>query len=349
MKRTDYCGTINKKDAGRIIVLSGWVHRRRDHGAIIFVDLRDREGIVQVVFDCSDATLIASPFQQGAHGLRSEYVISVEGEVRLRSPETVNREIPTGEIEVHATRLTLLNRSLTPPFSIEDESNPSEMLRLQYRYLDLRRPIVQKNFILRANLSKTIRSFLDQHHFLEIETPFLTKSTPEGARDFLVPSRLTPGTFYALPQSPQLFKQILMVSGFDRYYQIVRCFRDEDLRADRQPEFTQVDIEMSFITPEDIMGLMETMISKLFMEVKGLQLPIPFPRMTYQEAMNRFGVDKPDLRFGLEIKEITELAEQSQFQVFLDVVAKKGIIKGINAKGLATVSRKEVDLSLIHI
>ena len=343
MERTDYCGTLNKKDAGRIVVLSGWVHRRRDHGAIIFIDLRDREGIVQIVLDCSDATQESSSFQKEAHALRSEYVISIRGEVRRRSPETENKEIPTGAIEVHATTLTLLNRSLTPPFPIDEEANTAETLRLQYRYLDLRRPSVQKNFILRNNLSKTIRYFLDQHHFLEIETPFLTKSTPEGARDFLVPSRLTPGTFYALPQSPQLFKQILMISGFDRYYQIVRCFRDEDLRADRQPEFTQVDIEMSFITPDDIIRLMEEMVSSLFLHVKGSSLPIPFPRMTYREAMNRFGVDKPDLRFGLEIKDITELAGQSQFQVFLDVIAKKGVIKGINAKGLSTASRKEID------
>lgn len=343
MKRTDYCGVLAKKDAGQKVVLSGWVHRRRDHGAIIFIDVRDRSGIVQVVFDCSDATQAATPFQERARALRPEYVIEVSGEVVQRSPGTENQKIPTGEIEIHATGITILNRSPTPPFSIEDDQAASESLRLQYRYLDLRRPSVQEKFIFRHRLTRTIRTFLDRNHFIEIETPFLTKSTPEGARDFLVPSRLNAGSFYALPQSPQLFKQILMVSGFDRYYQIVRCFRDEDLRADRQPEFTQVDIEMSFIEQEDIIGLMEKMVSEVFAQLKGVTLPTPFPRLTYQEAMNRFGVDKPDIRFGLELKEITDLASQSGFKVFLDVIGRKGRIKGINAKGMAGLSRKELD------
>lgn len=343
MKRTDYCGAIRKKDTGRVVVLTGWVHRRRDHGAIIFIDLRDREGLVQVVFDCSDPIKESSLFQTQSRALRSEYVIEVRGEISERPAGTENPDILTGEIELHASDITILNRSLTPPFAIEDDPEAAESLRLQYRYLDLRRPSVQQKFILRHNLSKSVRHFLDQNGFLEIETPFLTKSTPEGARDFLVPSRLNPQTFYALPQSPQLFKQILMIAGFDRYYQVVRCFRDEDLRADRQPEFTQLDIEFSFLEAKDILTLMETLIANLFRELKGIDLPTPFPRLTYKEAMSRFGVDKPDVRFGLELKDITDLALQSQFKVFLDVIAKKGCIKGINATRLAKSSRSEID------
>ncbi|MEK7285962.1 MAG: aspartate--tRNA ligase [Nitrospirota bacterium] len=343
MKRTDYCGKINKTHVEQSVVLTGWVHRRRDHGAIIFIDLRDREGIVQVVFDCSDITKEQTPFQTDSRALRSEYVVEIHGTVVSRPIGTENKEMMTGEIEVHAKDITILNRALTPPFSIEDEKDVAESLRLQYRYLDLRRPSVQQKFMVRHRLSKTIRDFLDAHHFIEIETPFLTKSTPEGARDFLVPSRLSLGTFYALPQSPQLFKQILMVSGFDRYYQIVRCFRDEDLRADRQPEFTQVDLEFSFLEQADILDLMETMISEVFAKIKGIALPSPFPRMTYREAMNRFGVDKPDTRFGLELKEITDLVAGSTFKVFLNIVAAKGVIKGINLKGQATLSRSELD------
>ncbi|MBI3359026.1 MAG: aspartate--tRNA ligase [Nitrospirae bacterium] len=349
MKRTDYCGTLTKKDAGRIVVLTGWVHRRRDHGAIIFIDLRDREGIVQVVFDCSDTAKVGAPhaapsqFQDQSHALRSEYVIEVCGKIAERPAGTENQEIQTGEIELRATDLTILNRALTPPFSIDEEVEAAESLRLQYRYLDLRRPSVQEKFILRHRLSRSVRRFMDENGFLEIETPFLTKSTPEGARDFLVPSRQNPGTFYALPQSPQLFKQILMVSGFDRYYQIVRCFRDEDLRADRQPEFTQLDIEFSFLESTDILALMETMLSDLFRELKKIDLLPPFPRLTYQEAMSRFGTDKPDLRFGLELKDIADLAAHSPFKVFLDVIAKGGHIKGINAVGLAKSSRSEID------
>jgi aspartyl-tRNA synthetase len=343
MKRTDYCGAIRKKDTGRVVVLTGWVHRRRDHGAIIFIDLRDREGLVQVVFDCSDPIKESSLFQTQSRALRSEYVIEVRGEIAERPAGTENPDILTGEIELHASEITILNRSLTPPFAIEDAQEAAESLRLQYRYLDLRRPSVQQKFILRHNLSKAVRHFMDKNGFLEIETPFLTKSTPEGARDFLVPSRLNPQTFYALPQSPQLFKQILMIAGFDRYYQVVRCFRDEDLRADRQPEFTQLDIEFSFLEAKDILTLMETLIANLFRELKGIEIPVPFPRLTYQQAMSRFGVDKPDVRFGLELKDITDLALQSQFKVFLDVIAKKGFIKGINATGLAKSSRSEID------
>ncbi|MBI3803453.1 MAG: aspartate--tRNA ligase [Nitrospirae bacterium] len=339
MKRTEYCGAVTAAQVGKEVTLVGWVHRRRDHGGLIFIDLRDREGLVQVVFNPQ----LSEEIHQRAHQLRSEYVIQVDGKVIRRPAGTENRELPTGEIEVHASDLTILNAALTPPFSIEEEKEPSESLRLQYRYLDLRRRSVQANFILRHNLSKAVRRFLDAHQFLEIETPFLTKSTPEGARDFLVPSRLNVGQFYALPQSPQLFKQILMISGFDRYYQIVRCFRDEDLRADRQPEFTQIDIEMSFIEREDILTLTEEMVRTVLFEVKGIQLETPFPRMTYQEAMSRFGVDKPDLRFGLELKDLSDIAARSEFKVFRDAVEQKGRVHGINAKGLATLSRKELD------
>ncbi len=339
MKRTDYCGALTAAHIEKEVTLVGWVHRRRDHGGLIFIDLRDREGLVQVVFNPQ----LSEEIHQRAHQLRSEFVIQVVGNVMRRPEGTVNRELPTGEVEIHASDLVILNASLTPPFSIEEEKEPSESLRLQYRYLDLRRRSVQTNFIFRHNLSKAVRRFLDQNQFLEIETPFLTKSTPEGARDFLVPSRLNVGQFYALPQSPQLFKQILMISGFDRYYQIVRCFRDEDLRADRQPEFTQIDIEMSFIEREDILSLMEEMVRTVLKEVRGIQLESPFPRLTYREAMSRFGVDKPDLRFGLELKDLSDIAARSEFKVFREAVEKKGWVKGINAKGLATLSRKELE------
>ncbi len=340
MKRTDYCGALTKKDVGHEVTLAGWVHRRRDHGSLIFIDLRDREGLVQVVFNPK----LSERIHQWAHTLRSEYVIEVQGTVALRPEGTGNPALSTGDIEILATDLSILNASLTPPFSIEEDKEPSETLRLKYRYLDLRRPSVQRNFILRHQLSKSVRRFLDQHQFLEIETPYLTKSTPEGARDFLVPSRLNAGEFYALPQSPQLFKQILMVSGFDRYYQMVRCFRDEDLRADRQPEFTQIDVEMSFVEQNDVISLMEEMIRAAFSEVAGVQLESPFPRLTYGDAVSRFGVDKPDLRFEMELKEISDLAACSGFGVFRDVMDKQGKVAGINAKGLATLSRKEIEM-----
>lgn len=339
MKRTNYCGALTQAEVGKTVTLTGWVHRRRDHGNLIFIDLRDREGIAQVVFNPQGSESI----HLQAHELRSEFVIEVEGTVAARPAGTENRELATGAVEVHASQLRILNRSKTPPFSIDTEESASEALRLQYRYLDLRRPSVQENFRLRHNLSRAFRQFLDRQKFIEIETPFLTRSTPEGARDFLVPSRLNAGAFYALPQSPQLFKQILMVAGFDRYYQIVRCFRDEDLRADRQPEFTQVDIEMSFIDREDIINLMEEMIVEVLTAVKGSAVSSPFQRLTYREAMDRFGVDKPDLRFGLELKDCSDLVVQSEFKVFREVVEKKGRVKGINAKGLANLSRKEID------
>ena len=339
MKRTDYCGALTKAKVDQDVLLQGWVHRRRDHGGLIFIDLRDREGIVQVVFNPQQSQEI----HERAHSLRSEYVLEVAGKVRPRPSGTENRELSTGEIEVHAANLTILNPSLTPPFAIEDENEPAESLRLKYRYLDLRRRSVQQNFILRHHLSRAVRRFLDQNGFLEIETPFLTKSTPEGARDFLVPSRLNAGAFYALPQSPQLFKQILMVSGFDRYYQIVRCFRDEDLRADRQPEFTQIDIEMSFIDREDILSLMEEMVGEIIFQAKGVRVESSFSRLTYREAMDRYGVDKPDLRFGLELKDLSDVAAGAEFKVFREAVEKKGRVKAINAKGLATLSRKDLE------
>lgn len=339
MKRTDYCGQLTAKQIDKEVVLCGWVHRRRDHGGLTFIDLRDRNGLVQVVFNPQ----ISEAIHQQAHALRSEFVIEIKGKVALRPDGTENKDLPTGEIEILADDLVILNPALTPPFLIEDDGEPSEALRLKYRYLDLRRPSVQKNLILRHRLSKTVRRFLDERDFLEIETPFLTKSTPEGARDYLVPSRLNIGHFYALPQSPQLFKQILMVAGLDRYYQIVRCFRDEDLRADRQPEFTQIDIEMSFIEREDILSMMEDMLKTIFSEVKGITLEVPIPRLNYKEAMTRFGVDKPDLRFGLELKDLSDLVLRSDFKVFRQAVEKKGSVKGINAKGLAKLSRKEID------
>jgi aspartyl-tRNA synthetase len=339
MKRTDYCGALTSVKIDQAVVLQGWVHRRRDHGGLIFIDLRDREGIVQVVFNPQQSHEI----HERAHSLRSEYVLEVTGKVMPRPPGTENRDLATGEVEVHATNLIILNPSLTPPFSVEDEREPAESLRLKYRYLDLRRRPVQQNFILRHNLSRAVRRFLDQNGFLEIETPFLTKSTPEGARDFLVPSRLNAGAFYALPQSPQLFKQILMVSGFDRYYQIVRCFRDEDLRADRQPEFTQIDIEMSFIDREDILSLMEAMVREVLWEAKGIRVESPFARLTYREAMDRYGVDKPDLRFGLELKDLSGIVADAEFKVFREAVEKKGTVKAINANGLASLSRKELE------
>ncbi len=337
MYRTDGCGTLSREAVGREVTLAGWVHRRRDHGGLTFIDLRDRDGLVQVVFSPNTAPTI----HQAAHALRAEYVIQVTGTVALRPAGTENHEMATGHVEVHATNLAILNTALTPPFPIDEDQEPSEALRLQYRYLDLRRPSMQKRFALRHGLAHALRAFLNRHHFLEIETPYLTKSTPEGARDFLVPSRMNPGAFYALPQSPQLFKQILMVSGFDRYYQMVRCFRDEDLRADRQPEFTQVDIEMAFIEREDILTLMERMIVEVVSTVRAI--PAPFPRMTYDAAMRRFGCDKPDLRFGIEIKEADDLAARCAFKVFRDALEKKGCVRGINATGLATLSRKELD------
>ena len=328
-----------KKDVGSAVTLMGWVHTRRDHGGLIFVDLRDRSGITQVVFNPETS----EDAHKLAHEIRSEFVIAVTGKVTPRPGNTVNAKLPTGEIEVTVNDLAILNEAKTPPFMIEDETDVAENLRLKYRYLDLRRPSVQKILITRHKITQTVRRFLDSQGFVDIETPFLTKSTPEGARDYLVPSRVNPGMFFALPQSPQLFKQILMVAGFERYYQIVKCFRDEDLRADRQPEFTQIDLEMSFIDEGEIISLMEELLAAIFKQIKGVELHHPFPRLSFQEAMDRFGSDKPDTRFGLELKDISDIARTTDFKVFLQAVELGGLVKGFAAPGLARLSRKEVD------
>jgi len=339
LKRTHSCNDLNENNVGQEVVVMGWVQKRRDHGGLIFVDLRDRSGIVQVVFNPEQAK---EAFNL-AEKIRNEYVIAVKGEVVLRPEGMINPNLATGHIDLAAKELVVLNKSKTPPFYISDDVDVDEVLRLKYRYLDLRRPVMQKNIILRHKTIKAIRDFLDQHGFLEIETPILTKSTPEGARDYLVPSRVNPGKFYALPQSPQIFKQLLMVAGMERYFQIARCFRDEDLRADRQPEFTQLDIEMSFIDRDYILSLMEEMIAFIFKKVLDKDVQTPFKRLTYDEAMNRYGSDKPDLRFGLELIDITEEVRDSQFKVFAETVQKGGLIKGINAKGCGSYSRKDID------
>jgi aspartyl-tRNA synthetase len=324
---------------GQSVWLAGWVQRRRDHGGLIFIDLRDREGIVQLALD-PDRDPEA---HKAAEDVRNEYVLAVHGVVSPRPEGTVNPKMKTGEVEVEVDRLVVLNESKALPFVLDEYQEIAENLRLKYRYLDLRRPAAQKNLILRHHVSQTVRTFLDQNGFLEIETPVLTKSTPEGARDYLVPSRVHPGCFYALPQSPQIFKQLLMISGFDRYYQIVRCFRDEDLRADRQPEFTQIDCEMSFIRREDIMEIMERMIAGVFRKILDVEVSLPIQRITYAEAMARFGVDNPDLRFGLELVDLSPLVAATGFKVFRDVVAHNGLVKALNAKGCAGLSRKELD------
>ncbi|ABB31591.1 aspartyl-tRNA synthetase [Geobacter metallireducens RCH3] len=338
-KRSHYCGNLTKADVGREVILMGWILRRRDHGGLIFADLRDREGLAQIVFDPAKNT----DAHHKAEAIRNEYVVAVKGEVIPRPEGTVNSAMKTGEVEVLVTECKILNRSKALPFTLDDYVDVAENIRLKYRYLDLRRPVLQQNLILRSMVAQITRQYLSENGFLEIETPFLTKSTPEGARDFLVPSRINQGNFYALPQSPQIFKQILMISGFDRYFQIVRCFRDEDLRADRQPEFTQIDCEMSFIDREDIISVMEGLIAKIFTVAKGVDVPLPMPRMTYAEAIRRFGVDNPDVRFGLELVELTDIVKGAGFKVFADVAASGGIIKGLNAKGCARFSRKEID------
>ncbi|GAE35082.1 aspartate--tRNA ligase [Halalkalibacter akibai] len=338
--RTHHCGTLREQHVGEKVQLKGWVQRRRDLGQVIFLDIRDRSGFVQVV--CSPE--IEQEALKVAERARNEYVIELEGEVVARDPKTVNDKIPTGLIEVHVKKFTILNAAKPLPFQIEADTDASEDVRLKYRYLDLRRPDMQETFKLRHQTTKLIRNFLDDELFMEIETPMLTKSTPEGARDYLVPSRVHHGEFYALPQSPQLFKQLLMVSGFERYYQIVRCFRDEDLRADRQPEFTQVDIETSFMDKEDLLAMTEKMMAKILKELKGVELTLPLPRLTYDEAMNRFGSDKPDLRFGMELTELSDVVKDSEFKVFQSALASGGTVKGLNLKGGAgKLSRKEID------
>jgi len=339
MRRTHHCCQLGVNDVGKEVVLMGWVQRRRDHGGVIFVDLRDREGLTQIVFDPE----ADKKCHEKAHEIRSEYVIGVRGKVEKRLEGMANPKLKTGEIEVFATELKILNTAVTPPFLIEDEAEVSENIRLKYRHIDLRRPSLQNSLILRHKAGAIVRQYLNSLGFLDIETPFLTRSTPEGARDYLVPSRVNPGQFYALPQSPQLFKQLFMISGFDRYYQIVRCFRDEDLRADRQPEFTQVDIEMSFVGEEDIMNMAEGMMKTLFKGVLEKEVQIPFPRLSYDEAIARYGLDKPDIRFGLELKDISDIVKDSGFKVFADVVKKGGIVKALNAKGCSDLSRKDID------
>lgn len=337
LKRTHSCGELNKEKIGQEVILAGWVHSRRDHGGLIFIDLRDREGITQIVFNPQ------SPVFKIAESLRNEYVIILKGKVETRPKGTENPKLPTGEIEVIVKEAEVLNEAKTPPFEILDETDVSEDLRLKYRFIDLRRPSIQKNLILRHKICLKIREFLNKKGFLEIETPILTKSTPEGARDYLVPSRVNPGNFFALPQSPQLFKQLLMVSGFDKYFQICRCFRDEDLRRDRQPEFTQIDLEMSFIDEEDIYKLTEELLKSLFKDVLAKDIKIPFPRLSYKEAIDRFGSDKPDLRFKLELVDISEIVKDCDFNVFKEAINKGGQVKGICIEKGANFSRKEID------
>ncbi|PIS29646.1 aspartate--tRNA ligase [Candidatus Saganbacteria bacterium CG08_land_8_20_14_0_20_45_16] len=348
MYRSRNCGGLKKNDVGQQVTLAGWVHRRRDHGGLIFIDLRDRSGLAQIVFNQENKAL-----HDQAGKLRSEFVVSITGTVVARADEAVNKNIPSGEIEMVATELTILNTAKTPPIEVADPKNePDENIRLKYRYIDLRKEKMRENLIFRHKVTKAIGDCLDSDGFLEIETPFLTKSTPEGARDFLVPSRLNPGKFYALPQSPQLFKQLLMVAGMERYYQIVRCFRDEDLRADRQPEFTQVDIEMSFCNEDDVIGTMEKIMIYTMAELekdidqyRGKHIPkikTPFPRLSWQEAMDRFGSDKPDTRFGLELVDVSDLVKEVEFKVFKEVVANGGVVKSINVKGGAKFSRAEM-------
>jgi aspartyl-tRNA synthetase len=338
--RTYYCGEVTEKAIGEKVQLKGWVQKRRDLGGLIFIDLRDRTGIVQIVFSPE----VSEEALKVAETIRSEYVLDVEGTVVAREEGQINPNLATGKIEVHAHRVTILNEAKTPPFVIADQTDVSEDVRLKYRYLDLRRPVMFQTFKMRHQVTKAIRDFLDEEGFLEVETPILTKSTPEGARDYLVPSRVHPGEFYALPQSPQIFKQLLMVAGFERYYQIARCFRDEDLRADRQPEFTQVDIETSFMSQDDIMAMVERMMARVMKVAKGIDLPLPFPRMSYDEAMNRYGSDKPDTRFGMELVDLSEQVKDCGFKVFASAVQNGGQVKAINVKQAAEkYSRKDID------
>ena len=338
-KRSCYCGEPRVASVDEELTLAGWVHSRRDHGGVIFVDLRDRSGICQIVFNPEgDAAS-----HEKAKQLRSEDVIAVRGVLAKRSPETINPDLPTGEVELKSRGLRLLNASQVPPFIIDDETDANENTRLKYRYLDLRRPHSLAPLLLRYRMTKLIRDYLDRLGFIDVETPVLTKSTPEGARDYLVPSRIYHGKFYALPQSPQLFKQILMVGGLDRYFQIVKCFRDEDLRADRQPEFTQLDMELSFVQPEDVMSVVEGMISLLFKELKGIDLKRPFAKLTYEQAMNRFGSDKPDIRFGLELCDFTGALRNCQAKVFTAAIQKGGVVKGIRIPNGGAMSRKDLD------
>ncbi|QUH31209.1 aspartate--tRNA ligase [Vallitalea guaymasensis] len=340
LKRTNKCTEVSAKNIDDKVTVMGWVQKRRDLGGVIFIDLRDRTGLLQIVFDASS---IGDEGFAKAEKLRSEFVIAVEGIIESRSDETINPNLKTGEIEVRAHSLRILSEAETPPFQIEENSNVKEDLRLKYRYLDLRRPDLQRNLIMRHKVAMITREFLSNEEFLEIETPMLTKSTPEGARDYLVPSRVHQGNFYALPQSPQIFKQLLMLSGYDRYFQIAKCFRDEDLRADRQPEFTQIDMELSFVDQEKVIDVNERLMQKLFKEVLDIEIEIPMQRLTYKEAMDRFGSDKPDLRFGIELVDLSDIVKDCGFKVFSGTVASGGSVRGINAEGLGNLPRRQID------
>ncbi len=343
LRRTNMCGHLGMQDVGKEIVLMGWVQRERNLGGLLFIDLRDTTGISQIVFDDTVPTEVMAK----AETVRSEYVVAVKGMVRERQSKNLN--IPTGEVEVLASEIKILDEAETPPIYIKDDDNVSESMRLKYRYLDLRKPFMQDNLKLRAKVSKVVRDFFYENSFVEVETPMLTKPTPEGARDYLVPSRVNPGLFYALPQSPQLLKQLLMVSGMDRYYQITKCFRDEDLRANRQPEFTQIDVEMSFVDVEDVLSMNEKLVQKLFKEIKGIDIQLPIKRMPYKEAMSRYGVDKPDLRFGLELVDLSDNVRGCGFKVFSDTVENGGVVKGINIKGGEVFTRKDISALEEHV
>ena len=340
-KRTNYCANFTKADAGREVTLMGWANVRRDLGALVFVQLRDRSGLMQVVFN---STILNKEDFDRACTIRSEFVLAIKGKLVLRTGEMVNANMATGELEVIVGEFKILSKSETPPFEISDDCRANELLRLKYRYLDLRRPSMQKNILMRHKIAFVAREYFDEQNFVEIETPILTKSTPEGARDYLVPSRVHPGKFYALPQSPQLFKQLLMLAGYDRYFQIARCFRDEDLRADRQPDFTQIDIEMSFVEAEDVQSVNEGFLKRLFKETLNVDIETPLPRLKYAEAMARYGSDKPDTRFGLELIDISDVVKSSEFSVFQNALASGGSVRAVNAKGAsASFSRKELD------
>ena len=339
MKRTHTCGELREKDVKKNVVLNGWCHTRRDHGGLIFIDIRDRYGLTQIVFDPK----IDKKAHKEAESLSREDVISVEGVVKNRGAKLENKKISTGKIEVFIKKIEMLNKAETPPFEVDERTKVHEEIRLKYRYLDLRKPSLQRNIIGRHKVVKIVRDYFDNQDFVEIETPILSKSTPEGARDYLVPSRVHPGKFYALPQSPQIFKQLLMVSGFDKYFQIARCFRDEDLRADRQPEFTQIDLEMSFIDEEDIYKLIEGLLKEIWKKILGVDIKIPFPRLDYEEAIDKYGIDKPDTRFKLHLVNVSDIVKESDFQVFKSVIKNGGIVKCINAKGCAEFTRKDID------
>lgn len=339
MKRTHMCGELSLEDVGKKVVVMGWVQRRRDLGGLVFLELRDRTGLIQIVFN---EQLSKEAFAK-VQCVRNEYVLAVEGEVVRRADENINPNLKTGNIEVYVTTLKIFSKSETPPFMVEDRNNVSEAIRLKYRYIDLRRPSMQDILMTRYKITRIVRDFLDKNGFIDIETPLLIKSTPEGARDYLVPSRVQPGKFFALPQSPQIFKQLLMISGFDRYYQIAKCLRDEDLRADRQPEFTQIDMEMSFVDVDDILTLNERMISRVFKEILNIDVKLPFNKMTWQDAMDRYGSDKPDVRFGMELKNLSDIFVNSGFKVFRDAVQNGGSVRAINVKGAASMPRRQID------